>query len=235
MANSPITGEDFDNQSFSGSVCDLFTEKLLSNGKHKEFLEWFLDSDGVITPGFAEQLIGLLQPIGSLMQAPKLLTISTNEWLLCDGATVNVADYPRLFAVLGVTFGGDGVNTFVLPDVRDRFLVGSGGTKAVGSTGGADTDTIDVDHQHVFGHHENPTNDDGQFLKGAVTPVRGSGAYIEVHGNTDSADAGTLTQGDLITDLPTDDLSAVSVDTIPKYMAVATYIKARFVINGNVL
>lgn len=169
------------------------------------------------------------------MQAPKLLTISTNEWLLCDGSTVNVADYPRLFAILGTTFGGDGVTTFGLPNVADRFLVGSSGTKTPGSTGGADTDTIDVDHQHVFGHHESPTNDDAQFLKATATTVRGSGAYIEVHGNTDSADAGTLTQGDLITDLPTTDLSAVSIDTVPKYMAVATYIKARFVINGNVL
>jgi len=235
MANSPVTGENFDNQSFSGSVCDLFTSKLLNNSVHKEFLEWLVDSDGVITPGFAEQFIGLLQPIGSLMQAPKLLTISTNEWLLCNGSTVNVADYPRLFAILGTTFGGDGVTTFGLPDIQDRFLVGSSGTKTVGSTGGADTDTIDVDHQHVFGHHELPSNDDAQLLKATATPVRGSGAYIEVHGNTGSADAGTLTEGDLITDLPTDDLSAVSVDTVPKYMAVATYIKARYVINGNVL
>lgn len=46
-------------------------------------------------------------------------------WLVCDGSTVSRKAYSDLFAVLGTAYGaGDGVNTFVLPDLRGRFVLG---------------------------------------------------------------------------------------------------------------
>ncbi len=46
-------------------------------------------------------------------------------WLLCDGRAVSRTQYPALFAAIGITHGGgDGVNTFNLPDYRGRFLRG---------------------------------------------------------------------------------------------------------------
>ena len=47
-------------------------------------------------------------------------------WLACDGSTKNIASYPGLAAVLGTSFGGDGVTTFGLPDLRGRVPVGLG-------------------------------------------------------------------------------------------------------------
>jgi microcystin-dependent protein len=47
-------------------------------------------------------------------------------FLVCDGTIVNIADYPRLFAVIGTSWGygnNDGL-TFHLPDLRGRFLRG---------------------------------------------------------------------------------------------------------------
>lgn len=41
-------------------------------------------------------------------------------WLLCDGALLSIAQYNVLFAVLGTTYGGDGQNTFAVPDLRGR-------------------------------------------------------------------------------------------------------------------
>lgn len=41
-------------------------------------------------------------------------------WAPCDGATLKPADNPTLFAVIGATFGGDGRNSFNLPDMRGR-------------------------------------------------------------------------------------------------------------------
>ena len=47
-------------------------------------------------------------------------------YALCNGALMSIAQNSALFALLGVTFGGDGVNTFGLPDYRGRGPVGMG-------------------------------------------------------------------------------------------------------------
>lgn len=45
-------------------------------------------------------------------------------WALCDGAQVPIATNQPLFSLLGTTYGGDGVETFGLPDLRGRVAVG---------------------------------------------------------------------------------------------------------------
>ena len=61
-------------------------------------------------------------------------------FLDCDGATVSRTTYANLFSVIGTTYGaGDGSTTFGLPDLTDRTVLGKSGTKALASTGGANT------------------------------------------------------------------------------------------------
>ncbi len=47
-------------------------------------------------------------------------------WMLCAGQLLNISEYDALFALIGTTYGGDGVNTFKLPDLRGRLPVGQG-------------------------------------------------------------------------------------------------------------
>ena len=47
-------------------------------------------------------------------------------WALCNGQLMSIAQNSALFALLGTTFGGDGVQTFGLPDYRSRGPVGMG-------------------------------------------------------------------------------------------------------------
>lgn len=44
-------------------------------------------------------------------------------WAFCDGSLVSIATNTALFALLGTTYGGDGVNTFALPDLRGRIPI----------------------------------------------------------------------------------------------------------------
>ena len=67
---------------------------------------------------------------------------SPGDFLNCDGQLLNINDYTALFDVIGTTYGGDGVNTFALPDLRGRALVGAGGSHAVGAEFGAESDAI---------------------------------------------------------------------------------------------
>lgn len=41
-------------------------------------------------------------------------------WMLCQGQLVPIAEYETLYNLIGTTYGGDGVNTFALPDLRGR-------------------------------------------------------------------------------------------------------------------
>lgn len=41
-------------------------------------------------------------------------------WALCNGQLLSIASNQPLFALLGTTYGGNGVTTFGLPDLRGR-------------------------------------------------------------------------------------------------------------------
>src|SRR5947208_9160321 len=47
-------------------------------------------------------------------------------WALCNGQIMSIAQNTALFSLLGTTYGGDGVTTFALPDLRGRAPVGQG-------------------------------------------------------------------------------------------------------------
>ena len=49
-----------------------------------------------------------------------------NGWLPCDGRLLNIIDYESLFYVIGTTYGGDGLTTYALPDLRGRTPIHSG-------------------------------------------------------------------------------------------------------------
>jgi len=47
-------------------------------------------------------------------------------WAQCNGAVLAISQNQALFALLGTTYGGDGIQTFALPDLRGRSIVSSG-------------------------------------------------------------------------------------------------------------
>lgn len=78
-------------------------------------------------------------------------TVAPTGFLLCNGALVSRATYAALFTAIGTNYGaGDGVTTFAVPDLRQRFPMGlaaSGTGNAIGATGGA------IDHTHTAPSH----------------------------------------------------------------------------------
>ena len=39
-------------------------------------------------------------------------SFAPRDWASCDGQTLDVATYTPLFAIIGTTYGGDGVHNF---------------------------------------------------------------------------------------------------------------------------
>ena len=72
-------------------------------------------------------------------------------WLLCDGSAVSRTTYSSLFSAISTNYGsGDGVSTFNLPNLQQRFPLGKAGSgtgSTLGSTGGA------IDHTHTIAAH----------------------------------------------------------------------------------
>ncbi len=79
-------------------------------------------------------------------------------WAFCNGQLLNISEYDALFALLGTTYGGDGQNTFGLPDLRGRVPIHMGdsgqGALAFGQRGGAETVTLTTNqipsHTHTL-------------------------------------------------------------------------------------
>jgi microcystin-dependent protein len=59
-------------------------------------------------------------------------------WAQCDGRLVPISQYEALFTLIGTTYGGDGQNTFALPDLRGRIPVHPGNGFVPGQQGGSE-------------------------------------------------------------------------------------------------
>jgi len=68
-------------------------------------------------------------------------------WATCSGQIMPIAQNQALFALLGTTFGGDGITTFALPDLRGAAPMGQGSgigltPRTVGNALGSETVTL---------------------------------------------------------------------------------------------
>jgi len=64
-------------------------------------------------------------------------------WALCNGQLLSIAEYSVVFDLIGTTYGGDGITTFALPDLRSRVPIHQGAgsglqTTVIGETLGGD-------------------------------------------------------------------------------------------------
>jgi microcystin-dependent protein len=64
-------------------------------------------SDSIVEPfiGEVRMFAGNYAPVG---------------WALCDGSLLQLSEYTLLFTLIETTYGGDGVTTFAVPDLRGR-------------------------------------------------------------------------------------------------------------------
>ena len=139
------------------------------------------------TPTWADKVDGVLAGFIQMYGAASAPT----GWLLCNGAAVSRSTYATLFALIGTTYGaGDGSSTFNVPDMRDKFPVGSGSTYALNATGGSADSTL-PSHTHtatVTDSGHNHTYLEPQFEDG------GGGGESEIQ-NRSTQNTSTATTG----------------------------------------
>ena len=108
------------------------------------------------------------------------------NWLLCNGASLAVSQYPELFSLIGTTYGGDGQQSFNLPNLCGRIPIGMGKGRdpqgrdlqnyTLGQQGGADLVTLlpanHPAHTHAL-----------QAVKDAATQATAQGAMLASSAN----------------------------------------------------
>ena len=73
-------------------------------------------------------------------------------WTRCDGQLLNVDEHPQLFQLIGRRYGGDGVTTFALPDLRGRLPTNAGLGLVVGQKLGEETHNLTMAEMTAHSH-----------------------------------------------------------------------------------
>jgi microcystin-dependent protein len=107
-------------------------------------------------------------------------------WAFCSGQLLPISENDALFVVLGTTYGGDGQETFALPNIQSRFPIHQGqgpglsGNYILGEMSGVESVTLTTQQMPVHNHAFLASTDPGA----AITPegnVFGSGSTIQVY------------------------------------------------------
>jgi microcystin-dependent protein len=86
-----------------------------------------------------------------------------NGWAFCNGQSMSIAQNAALFSLLGTTYGGDGVTTFMLPNLQGRVPVHFGNGPglspvAQGQSGGTQSATLTMNNLPAHSHLLNVNN-----------------------------------------------------------------------------
>jgi len=73
-------------------------------------------------------------------------------WLLCQGQLLPISQYDVLFNLIGTTYGGDGQNTFALPNLASRIPYHQGSGYVLGQMAGVETVTLTQQQLPVHTH-----------------------------------------------------------------------------------
>lgn len=146
-------------------------------------------------------------------------------WAFCNGQPLSIAQNQALFSILGTTYGGDGITTFNLPDLRGRGAVSAGQgpglqNYTLGLKAGVESATLALGQIPAHVHKGDiqlqlaaNSNDGIDYSPGGAFPSQYTGAYSATADSTMAPVAYTDTIGYAGGGLPIDTRSPFLVIT----------------------
>lgn len=108
--------------------------------------------------------------IGQIM--PAAFGVIPRGWTLCNGAILAISTNQALFSLLGTTYGGDGIRTFALPDLRGRAVLGSDlASVPAGQVSGSETATVSTSQLPSHNHVIQAATTTGSGGRGGISPA----------------------------------------------------------------
>src|ERR1700733_4624468 len=120
------------------------------------------------------------------------------NYAFCNGQLMNISDNATLFNLIGTTYGGDGVQTFALPNLQSRVAIHQGqgqglSNYVLGQAAGSENISLNTQqmpqHPHPFVASATPAQSGGLSPSTAVlpgTPNQSSTGYLYVAANGSS-------------------------------------------------
>ena len=144
-------------------------------------------ADGAVTQAKINSAV-IFTPVGTVITYAG--SSAPTGYLICNGTAISRTTYAALFAIIGTTYGaGDGSSTFNLPNLQEKFIVGSSSNTGynLADTGGAAEVTLSVNqipsHTHndgslgtsTAGNHNHTYTAFGGGTSGTVPALRFDG------------------------------------------------------------
>lgn len=90
-------------------------------------------------------------------------------WAFCDGQLMPISENDALFVLIGTTYGGDGQETFAMPNLQSRLPIHQGtGTgltnRVIGEMAGTEAETLTVQQIPVHNHAFLASTDSGSIV-----------------------------------------------------------------------
>jgi len=79
-------------------------------------------------------------------------------WAVCAGQLMAINQNQALFSLIGTYYGGDGINTFALPNLQGRTPVGVGNGIVIGAAAGEENHTLSISEVPPHTHTLEGTN-----------------------------------------------------------------------------
>jgi microcystin-dependent protein len=123
---------------------------------------------------------------------PTSFNFAPKGWALCNGQILQINQNQALFAILGTLYGGDGVRTFGLPDLRGRVPMHRSAAHPQGQVAGEEAHTLTQAemprHHHTLNASGDAATSSSPYLATPATPVAtspkmyaGQGAKTTMH------------------------------------------------------
>lgn len=121
-------------------------------------------------------------------------------WAQCNGQLMSIQQNAALFSILGTTYGGNGVQTFALPNLQGRvplgFGTGGGGTYAQGEVSGEVNHTLLLPELATHTHTPLAGNTANNHLPAGLlpglNPVDKTGAAVKPYAATQNTNLNPL-------------------------------------------
>ncbi len=96
-----------------------------------------------------EPFIGLIVTFG--------FNFAPRGWATCQGQLLPIQQNTALFSLLGTTYGGNGMQTFALPNLQGRTAIGQGqgaglSSYSMGQLSGSESATLGINHMPTHVH-----------------------------------------------------------------------------------
>jgi microcystin-dependent protein len=88
-------------------------------------------------------------------------TFAPAGWALCQGQLLPISENDVLFNLIGTTYGGDGQETFGLPDLQGRIPLHQGSGFTIGELSGVESVTLSTSQIPQHPHTMAGSNDQG--------------------------------------------------------------------------